>query len=140
MKIYDIHSHLGKTSSGDENTPEELLQDLNAYGISKVGISSLSGTSTRVQNDLVLRAKQAHPDEIKGYAFINPKSPDALDEVDRCLGDYGLDGIKFHSWKHGYYPDNTPALSDILARVQGYGVHVQTHVGTAPFSTPYAWA
>ena len=69
MKIYDIHSHLGKTSSGDENTPEELLQDLNAYGISKVGISSLSGTSTRVQNDLVLRAKQAHPDEIKGYAF-----------------------------------------------------------------------
>ena len=140
MKIYDIHSHLGKTSSGDENTPEELLQDLNAYGISKVGISSLSGTSTRVQNDLVLRAKQAHPDEIKGYAFINPKSPDALDEVDPCLGDYGLDGIKFHSWKHGYYPDNTPALSDILARVQGYGVHVQTHVGTAPFSTPYAWA
>ena len=46
MKIYDIHSHLGKTSSGDENTPKELLQDLNAYGISKVGISSLSGTST----------------------------------------------------------------------------------------------
>lgn len=39
MKIYDIHSHLGKTSSGDENTPEELLQDLNAYGISKVGLA-----------------------------------------------------------------------------------------------------
>ena len=133
MKIYDIHSHLGKTSSGDENTPEELLQDLNAYGISKVGISSLSGTSIRGQNDLVLKAKSAHPDEIRGYAFINPKAPDALDEVDRCLGDCGMDGIKFHSWKHGYYPDNTPALADILSRIQGYGVHVQTHVGTAPF-------
>ena len=43
MLIYDIHSHLGKTSSGDENTPQELVNDLAAYGISRVGISSLSG-------------------------------------------------------------------------------------------------
>lgn len=53
MLIYDIHSHLGKTSSGDENSPKELVNDLKAYGISKVGISSLSGICTREQNDLV---------------------------------------------------------------------------------------
>lgn len=140
MTIYDIHSHLGKTSSGEENTPEELLRDLNSYGISKVGISSLSGISNREQNDLVYRAMKAFPGVIKGYAFINPKANDAIDEVDRCLGDYHMDGIKFHSWKHGYYPDNTPALTDILTEIQKYGVHVQTHVGTAPFSTPYVWA
>lgn len=140
MLIYDIHSHLGKTSSGDENTPEELMKDLNAYGISKVGISSLSGISSREQNDLVYRAMQKFPGDIKGYAFINPKAKDAIDEVDRCLGDYQMDGVKFHSWKHGYYPDNTPALVPILEEIQKYGVHVQTHVGTAPFSTPYIWA
>ena len=140
MLIYDIHSHLGKTSSGDENTPEEMLADLKAYGISKVGISSLSGISTRAQNDLVHRAMEAFSGVIKGYAFINPKAPDAIDEVDRCLGDYKMNGVKFHSWKHGYYPDNTPALNGILERIQKYGVHVQTHVGTAPFSTPYTWA
>ena len=32
MLIYDIHSHLGKTSSGDENSPEDLVNDLKAYG------------------------------------------------------------------------------------------------------------
>ena len=36
--------------------------------------------------------------------------------------------------------DNTPALNDIFAEIRKYGVHVQTHVGTAPFSTPYTWA
>ena len=36
MKYYDIHSHLGKTSSGDENTPSELVTDLKRYGIEKV--------------------------------------------------------------------------------------------------------
>ena len=61
MLIYDIHSHLGKTSSGDENTPQELVNDLAAYGISRVGISSLSGISMRDQNDLVHRAMEAYP-------------------------------------------------------------------------------
>lgn len=140
MKIYDIHSHLGKTSSGDENTPEELVTSLQEYGISKVGISSLSGISMREQNELVFRAMQAFPENIEGYAFINPKAPDAMEEVRRCLGGYKMNGVKFHSWKHGYYPDNTPALYDILSEVETYGVHVQTHVGTAPFSTPYTWA
>ena len=59
MLIYDIHSHLGKTSSGDENTPQELVNDLVTYGISKVGISSLSGISMHAQNDLVHRAMEA---------------------------------------------------------------------------------
>ena len=123
MLIYDIHSHLGKTSSGDENTPQELVNDLVTYGISKVGISSLSGISMHAQNDLVHRAMEAYPGVIKGYGFINPKAGDAIDEVNRCLGDYHMDGIKFHSWKHGYYPDNTPALKDIFAEIEKYGKH-----------------
>lgn len=140
MKIYDIHSHLGKTSSGEENSPSDIVKELKEYGITKVGISSLSGISTRAQNDLVYKAMQEYPGVIMGYAFINPKAPDAIEEVHRCLGEYKMKGIKFHSWKHGYYPDNTPSLNDILFEIAQYGVHVQTHVGTAPFSTPYTWA
>lgn len=140
LKIYDIHSHLGKTSSGEENTPEEIVNDLKQYGISKVGISCLSGNSTREQNDLIYRAMQAFPEFIEGYAYINPKNPDAIAEVNRCLGDYKMNGVKFHSWKQGYYPDNSPALFDIFHEIQKYGVHVEMHVGTAPLSTPYVWA
>lgn len=139
MKIYDIHSHLGKTSSGDENSPSDVVNDLKKYGITKVGISSLSGNDTRAQNDLVYKAMLEYPGIIEGYAFINPKAPDAIDEINRCLGDYKMNGVKFHSWKHGYYPDNTPALIDIFNEIGKYGVHVQMHVGTAPFSTPYTW-
>lgn len=140
MTIYDIHSHLGKTSSGDQNSPEDLVADLKAWGISKVGISCLSGINTREQNDLVSQAMEKFPGTIMGYGFINPKAEDAIDEVNRCLGDLKMNGVKFHSWKHGYYPDNSPALYDILAEIQGYGVHVQTHVGTAPMANPYVWA
>lgn len=140
MKMYDVHSHLGKTSSGEENTPRDLVEDLKKFGISKVGISCLSGTVTRAQNDLVYRAMRAYPGIIEGLAFIHPKDPQVFDEIDRCLGDYKMIGVKFHSWKHGYYPDNCPSLDAIFDRVARYGVHVQVHSGTAPMSTPFPWA
>jgi predicted TIM-barrel fold metal-dependent hydrolase len=140
MKIYDIHAHLGRTSSGEENSPGQMAAELGGYGVTKIGVSSLSGTSAREQNDLVYKAMRALPNTILGYAFINPKAPDASDEIDRCLGDYRMSGVKFHSWKHGYYPDNAPELDRLLEQIEGYGAHVQTHVGTSPLSTPYAWA
>lgn len=140
MKMYDIHSHLGYTSSGEQNSAKQLIDELGAFGISKVGISCLSGNNTRYQNDLIYNALKEYPEEIYGYGFINPKATDALEEVDKCLGEYGFSAIKFHSWKHGYYPDNALALDPILDKVEKYGAHVQTHVGTAPLSTPYVWA
>lgn len=140
LKYYDIHSHLGKTSSGDENTATQLVKDLKKYGISKVGISCLSGISTRYQNDVIYKAMCEYPGIIEGYAFINPKDSDALNELDLCLGHYKMKAVKFHSWKHGYYPDNSPSLDTLLNHIATYGVHVQTHVGTAPISNPYVWA
>lgn len=140
MLIYDIHSHLGKTSSGEENNPTQLINELAKYNISKVGISSLSGTSTIEQNNLVYNAMCEYPDKIEGYCFINPKDKNAINEIDRCLGDYKMKGVKFHSWKHGYYPDNCPQLEDIFKSISSYKVHVQCHSGTAPMATPFTWA
>lgn len=139
MKMYDIHGHMGKTSSGDPIDATQLINDMKKYGISKIGISSLSGTMNRLQNDLVYDAHNQYPDQILPYAFINPKDPDAHKEIDLCLGDRGYKAVKFHSWKHGYYADNTPQLDEVLTHIEQYGVHVQTHVGTSPLSTPFVW-
>ncbi|WP_420027408.1 amidohydrolase family protein [Fannyhessea vaginae] len=140
MLIYDIHSHFGPTSSGECVTASDMYHDLSSYGIQKVGISCLSGVSTVEQNDLVYTVHRELPDFVEAYAFINPKDPHALDEIDRCLGDLKMNGVKFHSWKQGYYPDNRPELDDIFSQIEHYGVHVQMHVGTAPLSNPYTWS
>ena len=136
--MYDVHGHMGKTSSGDPVDAHALVNDMDKYGIEKIGISSLSGTVNRVQNDLVYECYKEYPDRILPYAFINPKAPDAHEEIDLCLGERGFKAVKFHSWKHGYYADNTPQLDEILTHIEKYGVHVQTHVGTSPLSTPFA--
>lgn len=139
MLMYDVHGHMGKTSSGDPVDAHALVKDMDKHGIAKIGISSLSGTVNRVQNDLVYECYKEYPDRILPYAFINPKAPDAHEEIDLCLGERGFKAVKFHSWKHGYYADNTPQLDEILTHIEKYGVHVQTHVGTSPLSTPFVW-
>ena len=139
MKLYDVHAHLGTTSSGEKNSASQLVEELRSCGVQRVGISSLSGCCTRVQNDLVHDAMTQYPDFIFGYAFINPKAPDVHDEIDRCLGDYRMNGVKFHPWKHGYYSDNCPQIDGVWSHIETYGVHVQIHVGTSPLCTPFAW-
>lgn len=137
--IFDFHSHLGKTSSGDESTADALVKIMDQYQIQSTGVSCLSGDNMSDQNDYVYHAMKKFPDRIHGYAFINPKNRYALQEIERNLGDRKMKGVKFHSWKHGYYPDNCPALDSLLDKIAEYGAHVQTHVGTSPLSTPQAW-
>lgn len=137
--MIDAHSHLGTTSSGDKNDIHQLVRDMKKFGVSQAGISSLSGTDTRKQNDLVYEAMCLYPENIKGYAFINPKAANVHEEIDLCLGKRKMTAVKFHPWKHGYYSDNTPQLGEVLHHIFEYGVHVQVHVGTSPLCTPFAW-
>ena len=139
MKRYDFHSHLGKTRSGDANSAAQLVEDLKAFGISKVGICSLSGNGMRAQNDLVYEAMCEFPEVIEGYADIDPKAPDAIDEVHRTLGECHMNGVKFMPWKHGYAAENCPSLGGVLDAIGEYGVHVQIHGGASPLCTPFVW-
>ena len=50
MKRFDIHAHMGITSSGEAIGVEQLISDMDKYGILKTGISSLSGIDNREQN------------------------------------------------------------------------------------------
>lgn len=139
MLKYDIHGHMGKTSSGDPVDADQLIKDMDFFGISKIGISSLSGIDNRAQNDLVYEAHKKFPERILPYAFINPKSSNADQEIALCLGERNYAGVKFHPWKHGYFADNTPQIEGVLEHIEQYGAHIQVYAGTSPLCTPYVW-
>ena len=40
------------------------------------------------KNDLIYNTMKEFPNEIEGYAFINPKDSDAINEVNLCLDEY----------------------------------------------------
>ena len=138
--INDFHVHMGKSSKGEVTTAADLVRSMDQYGIERSGLSILNGTSCKELNDKTLGAVREFPDRIVGYAYINPREPNAIDEVRRCLETDGFRGVKFHSWKHGYFPDNNNALDGIVDVISEYDVPILTHTGTPPLSLPQQWA
>ena len=138
--INDFHVHMGKSSRGTNYTVDDLLRSMDRFDIERSGLSILNGVLTPELNDRVMQAVKDHPDRIVGFGYINPREPHAIDEVRRCLDTPGMRGIKFHSWKHGYFPDNNTALDGIVEAIEPYGVPILCHTGTAPLSLPQQWA
>lgn len=140
MNKIDFHIHLGKSSSGSSYTLRDLIEIMDQNGIEKSGLSMLNGVVTSELNDKVCEAVGQHPDRLIGFAYINPRDPKAVDEVHHFLGEKGMKGVKFHSWKHGYFPDNNSNLDSVIDAIEQYNVPILTHTGTAPLSLPQQWA
>lgn len=139
MRYFDFHSHLGKTSSGEENNATMLVESLKKYGIEKVGISNLTMGTMEERNDLIYDAKRQYPDFIRGYMYVDFRSPRIYDEIDLRMAQ-GFDGFKIVTSKEGIRGDNCPAIKQIMPYIAQFGKVVQVYTGTAPYCTPFVWA
>jgi predicted TIM-barrel fold metal-dependent hydrolase len=103
VEIWDLHSHL---SGVPGRTPEERMARLIEYA-DRMGIARLcvymgmnwsydpSPEDFRKQNDEVLQALSHWHDRCFGFVYVNPKHvPESLAEVDRCVRDGPMVGVK----------------------------------------------
>jgi uncharacterized protein len=120
-EIWDAHCHIAGVP-GD--TPEARLGKLLEYA-DRMGIARLcvcmgmewsydpSPETMRRENDEVLRAIRAFPDRALGYVYLNPKHAQAsLDELNRCVRDGPMVGVKLWVAQHC----NAPELDPLIAR------------------------
>ena len=120
-EIWDAHAHISGVA-GD--TPEARLGKLLEYA-DRMGIARLcvfmglkwnydpSPETMRQENDDVLRAIRAFPDRAFGYVYLNPKHTQAsLDELNRCVRDGPMVGVKLWVAQHC----NAPELDPLVAR------------------------
>jgi hypothetical protein len=121
MEIWDLHCHLHGVPG---NTPEARLGKLLEYAVC-MGISCLcvlmgmdwsydpSPEKMRQENDEVLRALRHFPDRPFGFVYLNPKHTQAsLDELNRCVRDGPMVGVKLWVAQHC----NAPELDPIVER------------------------
>jgi len=121
VEIWDLHCHLHGVP-GD--TPEARLGKLLEYA-DRMGIARLcvfmdmqwsydpSPERMRQENDEVLRASRHFPNRASGFVYLNPKHTQAsLDELNRCVRDGPMVGVKLWVAQHC----NAPELDPILER------------------------
>jgi len=118
-EIWDVHCHL---SGVPGNTPEARLGKLLEYA-DRLGIARLcvflgmewsydpSPAKMRQENDEVLRALRHFPDRAFGFVYLNPKHTQAsLDELNRCVRDGPMIGVKLWVAQHCNAPELDPLV------------------------------
>jgi uncharacterized protein len=120
-EIWDLHGHL---SGVPGKTPEERLAKHLEYA-NRMGVTRLcvymgmswdydpTPEQMRRSNDEVLQAIRKFPDRALGFVYLNPKHTQAsLDELNRCVADGPMVGVKLWVAEHC----NKPTLDPIIAR------------------------
>jgi predicted TIM-barrel fold metal-dependent hydrolase len=134
-RILTEYGHMMLDECGDASYTE-LLRQMDEAGIDKATLMIMSDPRKKPwfkdyhkYNDMGAEAIQHHPERFIGFAGIDPRSKDALQELERCV-DLGYRGVKMWTLT-GFYPDNKEYYP-FYSRVQELGLPMLFHTGYAP--------
>lgn len=102
--VIDCHAHLDFRQSPDLPGNDALvLEAADRLGIDQLCCSVLPQRPATVEgfqaaNRVMAAAAKRHPERLLGYCFVNPEhQQDALDEVRRCVEQFGFIGVKLYN-------------------------------------------
>ena len=97
--IIDAHAHITRAEDA-----AKIIRSAARSGIERIMVSSLGTTGYIAYptpqefvpaNSSVIEAIEAFPNNILGLCYVNPQFPkESLEELDRCIGDGPMVGIK----------------------------------------------
>jgi predicted TIM-barrel fold metal-dependent hydrolase len=77
---------------------------------------------------------RAYPDKLVGFLSVHPEEGDPVAEIERCVSDLGLKGIKLGPNYQGFDPLGAAALL-VYEAAQRLGLPIVFHQGTSPMRT-----
>lgn len=131
--VIDCHMHVRMGADGklDKHYCDWTIEAGDLLGIDVFCVSDLQLTGDlryedfHEANDRVAAAVTRHPDRYRGYCFVNPGDPKALEEVTQRVRDEGFIGIKLYNQ---YFIDD-PVVEPILKQASEWQVPVLVHAG-----------
>jgi predicted TIM-barrel fold metal-dependent hydrolase len=133
-KVVNWHEHIWDDGSGKLN--EELCDCFveaarKAYMDVVVCSLPVSGgepdpDTIKRKNDVIAQAMDRHPGFIKGLAFVNPGySREAVAEIERCVNELGMIGIKLYN----QYFISDPVLHPVIEKCIELDIPILEHTG-----------
>jgi hypothetical protein len=121
-----------------DSTGEKTVRNLDNWGIEKAAILAVDNgfmygegeIGIEGQNEAIAMAARRFPDRLVAFLSIDPRRPNALELLDRCVNDWGMKGVKCHP-DTGWFPDDE-AYYPFWEKVSDYGLPVLTHTGPLP--------
>ena len=82
-------------------------------------------------NDTASALARTYPDKVIGFMSVHPDAPDVMDELERCVDDLGLKGMKLAPNYQNFDPLGSEARR-VYEFAQRRGLPIVFHQGTAP--------
>ena len=139
--IIDVHAHIGVSWfawSDRFMNVDELIELYDKYQVDKACVNSWSiGYDPVAGNKEVFEAVKKYPDRLIGFAVISPRFRRELveQEIDKCINDYGMKGLKLHPTINGYYVDSS-VVDPVIEKAIHYDVPVLIHSDAGKYAHP----
>lgn len=121
-----------------------LPYDASAYasfveslGVTRSVVFTFDGLSSpgRAANESLAEFAAEGGDAYVAFATVDPHDPDGPGEIERCVRENRMRGVKLHPWAQGFSPQ-APGVAAICETAASLGIPVLFHDGTPPWSTP----
>lgn len=132
MTIWDAYNHLSSVpgATGDERMAN-LMRFADRMGVDRLCIykdTSMAENpppgALREHNDSVIQALEGWEDRAFGYAYVNPNFvDDSLAEIDRCVGNGPLVGVKLFTTVKA----TDPRVDPIIERAAAHNALIFQH-------------
>ena len=121
----------------DHFSGHDYLKVMDQNSINKSFILPLDGLffDYEICNNELFQWCAAAPERLIPWFTFEPRSATALKEIDRCVLEYGMAGVKLHPWLQGFRPTEDCMLP-LASRLQELNIPIVFHDGTPPYSTP----
>ena len=102
--IVDAHCYVGKSIYGHEQSLDELLKNMDSYGIDKAIIIPFTPEDLdfKRQNDYIAEVVNRNPERFIGFGRIDPRLKGAVQEIKRIVENLKLRGIVLHPMEQAF--------------------------------------
>jgi predicted TIM-barrel fold metal-dependent hydrolase len=136
--IFDIHTHIGENRFGDKPwTAETVLKIMDDWSIDGAILLPSISTGKYISAQKLSEEVNKAPDRLVGFILVNPNDPNAVNDLENAVVQYGAKGLKIHPAHMGVPADDEKRVYPLLEKAQELKIPVMFHSGETPYSTPW---
>lgn len=139
--IIDAHAHIGTAQRRYPvyiKTTEQIIEIMDRFKIEVACVSSLLAINYDfLSGNLEMRKEiSSFPGRFIPFCVVHPRyRPDAIEELRRCVDEWGWKGLKLHPLHQGY-PADCRRAQEIIMETARLGVPVLVHSSMDDFTHP----
>jgi predicted TIM-barrel fold metal-dependent hydrolase len=121
--VFDFNARLGHWPYRPVKGFDELLRQMDQYGIERAGVSSLNAVhylNPQDGNDELARAIAAHRDRLIPFAVLRQNFAGWDDDLERCVGEFGVRAVVLYPNYHRFGLNE--AVDELAGRVGALGL------------------